>query len=126
MRFHLRTVDARFALRPPERARSDQPAEILVSAALLDQQPEEAAALDRHARPHQRSDARAARGRDEPRRAVDAAMVGERERVVAERGRLIDQILGQRGAGEEAEGAPAAELDVVSRKYHRDTSSLLR
>src|SRR5438552_1119901 len=59
------------------------------------------------------AEAGAARGLEEARRGVDAARVGERQRVVAERGGALDQILRQRGAGEEAERAPAAQLDVV-------------
>src|SRR5437667_137957 len=61
---------------------------------------------------------RAARGLEEARRAVDAARVGERQRVVAERCGTLDQILRQRGAGEEAERAPAAQLDVVGYRCH--------
>src|SRR5213594_3223465 len=122
VRFHLLPAGARFALRPPEGARREEPAEVPVAVAVLDEQPEETSAVDCHLGPDQRPDAGAARGREEARRAVDAAAVRERERVVAECRRPIDQVLGQRGAGEEAEGAPAAQLDVVSRRRHRDTS----
>src|SRR5207247_4090070 len=114
--FPLLRAGPPIALRPPERSRREEPAEVPVAVAVLDEQPEETSAVDCHLGPDQRPDAGAARGREEARRAVDAAAVRERERVVAERGRLIDQVLGQRGAGEEAEGAPAAEFDVVSRR----------
>src|SRR2546428_492038 len=86
--------------------------------ALLDQEPEAAGARDRHLRADQGAETRAACGLEEARRAVDAARVGERQRIVAERGGTLDQILRQRGAGEEAERAPAAQLDVVGYRCH--------
>src|SRR5439155_24240932 len=106
--------DQRLTLRVPERARGEEPAEVAVAGAALDQEPELPRTRDRHLRADERADARAARGLEEARRAVDAAGVGECQRVVAERGGALDQILRQRGAGEEAERAPAAQLDVVS------------
>src|SRR6266704_1064769 len=119
----LRPRDQRLALRAPERARGEEAAEVLVAGALLDQEPEAAGARDRHLRADQGAETRAARGLEEARRAVDAARVGERQRVVAEHGGAFDQILRQRGAGEEAERAPAAQLDVVSHRRRPRTTA---
>src|SRR5262245_17072625 len=96
-----------------ERGRAEEPAEIPVARPALDQEPEETRPGDRDPGTDERADARSARRLEEAWRAVDASPVGERERVVAERRGPFDEILGQRGAGEEAERAPAAELDVV-------------
>src|SRR5207247_2393326 len=107
----------RRARRSPARAGGEEPAEVPVAGAALDQEPEQPRACDRHLRADERAQARAARGLEEAWRAVDAAPIRERQHVVAERGGALDQILRQRGAGEEAERAPAAELDVVRRRH---------
>src|SRR5262249_36780854 len=102
----------RVALRPAGRRDGEEPAEVPVARAVLDQQPEGSRAGDRRLRADQRPHARAPGGGEETRRAVDAVPVAERERVVAERRGALDQVLGQRGAAQEAEGAATAELDV--------------
>ena len=89
----------RVALRPPERAGGEEPAEVPVAA--RDPRPaaraSPASATVASAPTSARTPARRAAG-EEARRAGDAAPVGERERVVAERGGALDEILGERGA----------------------------
>ena len=108
----------RLALRAAGGGGGEQAAEVRVAGAVLDQQPERARVLDRDLGADERPHAGAPRGREEARRAVDAVAVGERERVVAERGGALDQVLRQRGAAQEAEGAAAAQLDVVGVPRH--------
>src|SRR5262249_54262214 len=105
--------DAPFALRAAERTRRDHATEVAVALAALDQQQQPAGVLDVDLGADQRAHAGALRGLEEARRAVDAAAIGERQRVAADLRGPLDQVFRQRGAFEEAEGAAAAQLDVV-------------
>ena len=103
------------ALRAPGVRRRQQPAQVLVAAAVLDQQ--------QHGRRRRTGDVtsaptiartpRAARRPEEPRRAVQAIHIGERERVVPPTGGRRQQILRQRGAIEKRERRPTAQLDII-------------
>ena len=85
-----------------------------VAPALLgvDEQREMPAVLEVDLRPVQRLDARGLRGLGELHRAADAVVVGEREGLVAVRGRGDRELVGQRGAVEEREGGVGVELGV--------------
>ena len=56
------------------------------------------------------------RGLMKPRRAVHAVGIEQRQRRIAERGRALDERLGQRGALEKAEGRRGVEFDVHGRQ----------
>ncbi len=75
-------------------------------------------AAKRHLCARDRPDAEVLRGGCELERAVDAFVVGERERVVAELRRAQRELLGVRGAVEEGERRVAVELDVAHRLSH--------
>ena len=98
-----RRLERRLALlRPGVRVRrGQQAAEIRVAARALDEQRDVRAVAERHLRPGDRPDAERLRRMRELERAVDAVVVGERERLVAELRRPHRQLLGQRRAVEE-------------------------
>ena len=73
-----------------------------------------APALDRHLGAGDRPDAGVLRGMRELERAVDAVVVGESERRVAELRRSRDELLWMRGAVEERVRRVAVELDVAA------------
>src|SRR5439155_21084619 len=123
MLLHLLPARLRLALLPSERGRREEAAEVLVAGAILDQEPEVAGTRDRHLGADERPDARLPGRLEEARRAVDAVPIGERQRVVLERRGARDQVLGQRRAGEKAERAPAAELDVISHRPRPRTTA---
>ena len=95
----------------------DQPAEVGVAASrVLGQQREVAARrrvrqrqLAAGDRPHPRRPRRVG----ERQRAAEPVVVGERQRPVAQRGGAVGQLLGLRGAVQEAERRVAVQLDVV-------------
>src|SRR4029453_7978352 len=101
------------ALRTPRDGGREETAEIAIAGAVLDQQPERSRAGDRDLRADQCAHPGAPRRREETRRARDAGAGAARGGVVTQRRRALDQILGQRGAAQEAEGAATAKLDVV-------------
>ena len=70
------------------------------------------AALERHLGAGDRAHAEVLRRVRELERAVDAVVVGERERVVAELGRARRELLRQRCAVEERVGRVRVQLDV--------------
>ena len=83
-------------LRPVRVRRGQQAAEIRVAARALDEQRDVRAVAERHLGPGDRPDAERLRRMRELERAVDAVVVGERERLVAELRRPHRQLLGQR------------------------------
>ncbi len=101
------------ALGTARRRGGEQAAEIRVAGAVLDQEGQDARIRDDDLRSHQGAHAGTARGGEEARRSVDAVTIAQGEGVVAECRRPLDQILRQGGAAQEAEGAPAAQLDVA-------------
>ncbi len=70
------------------------------------------AALERHLGAGDRAQAERFRGLGELERAVDAVVVGQRERVVAELDGACGELLGQRGAVQERVGRVRVQLDV--------------
>ena len=74
----------------------EQPAEVRVAPRRLDQQRDMATALERHLRARDRPHAERLRRVCELERAVDAVVVGERQRLVAELGRSDHELLGLR------------------------------
>ena len=89
-------------LRPGARVRlGEQPAEVRVALRRLDEQRDVGAALERDLGAGDRPDAERLRRVGELERAVDAVVVGERERLVAELGGARGELLGLRGAVEE-------------------------
>jgi hypothetical protein len=115
VRFDLLPSDASLALLSTECAGGEQPAEVRVAGAILDEQMQHARALDDDVGPDDRAYAGLLRGLEEARRAGEAVAVRERDRVVPERRGAGDEVLGQGRAVEEGEGAPATQLDVVTR-----------
>src|SRR6185369_16792561 len=83
------------ALLAPEGGVGEQAAEVPVAGAALDQEPDEPDALDHHLGADERSHPGLPCREEEARRGVEAAPVRERERVVAERRRALDEILRQ-------------------------------
>ncbi len=79
------------------------------------------ALLEHHLRADERAQPGLLRRLVEPRRAVDAVAVDERDRREAALGGALDQVLGQRGAVEEREGGGGAQLDVGNRRFLRRT-----
>ena len=89
-------------LRPRVRVRrGQQPAEVRVALRRLDEQRHVGAAVEGHLGAGDRADADELRRVGELERAVDAVVVGERERLVAELRRAQRQLLGVRGPVEE-------------------------
>ena len=89
-------------LRPGARVRlGEQPAEVRVALRRLDEQGDVGAALECDLRAGDRPEAERLRRVGELERAVDAVVVGERERLVAEVGGPRGELLGLRGAVEE-------------------------
>ncbi len=100
-------------LRPGCRMRGRQePAEVCVAARALHEQRHVGSVSQRHLRPGDRTDAERLRGVRELERPIDAVMVGESERLVAELGRPNRQLLGQRGAVQERVGGVRVKLGV--------------
>ena len=69
--------------------------------------------VDRHLRPGDRPDTGVLRGVGELERAVDAVVVGQRERRVAELGGLRDELLRMRRAVEERVRGMAVQLHIA-------------
>ena len=89
-------------LQPVVRVRErEQPAQICVALGRLDQQGDMGAALERHLRAGDRPYAEGLRRVRELERAVDAVVVGERERLIAELGSPDHELLGLRRPVEE-------------------------
>ena len=99
----------------PACAAVSEPAEVRVALRRLDEQRDVRPADERHLRAGDRPDAERLRRVRELERAVDAVVVGERERLVAELGRAERELLRLRGAVEERVGRVAVQLDVRTR-----------
>ena len=95
----------------------DDPAEVAPAGRVLDQQRDVAAVLQRHLRPVDRVQPEARGGLRELHRAAQAVVVGERERLVAERGRRPHQLVRERGPVEEGIGGVGMELSEHERMF---------
>jgi hypothetical protein len=84
--------------------RGQEPAQVRVAALALDQQRHMGAVGKRDLRPGDRPHPERLRGVRKLERAIDAVVIGERERLVAELGRPHREFLGQRSAVEERIG----------------------
>ena len=91
----------------------DEPAEVAVARAVLDEQSEVRAVLDRQLGARDRLDPQPLAGLGELHRAPEAVVVGERDRLIAVNRRGGDHFLGRRGAVEERVGGVGVKLDVV-------------
>ena len=92
----------------------EDPAEVRVPPPALAEERHVARALDRHLGAGDRPDPGVLGGMRELERAVDAVVVGESERRVAELRRSRGELLGMRGAVEERVRRMAVELDVAA------------
>src|SRR3989441_1251236 len=122
MRHEIVAGDCGVALSAPSRLTpqfrlSQQPAQISVTGAILDQDIESRARIEHDLRTDERANARVFGGAEKTWRTVHAVTVSERERAVAEMHGFVDEVLGKRGAAQEAERALAAQLDVVSHRF---------
>ena len=90
----------------------EEPAEVGIAARRLDEERDVRAVGERHLGAGDGAQAERLRRVGELERAVDAVVVGERERLVAELDRPRRQLLRLRGAVEERVGGVAVELDV--------------
>ncbi len=91
----------------------EQAAEVRVAAPRLDEQRDVRAAVERDLGAGDRPHAERLRRVRELERAVDAVVVGERERLVAELRRARRELLGLRRAVEERVRRVRVELDVA-------------
>ena len=91
----------------------EDPAEVGVAAARLDEERHVRASVERHLRAGDRPHTGVLRGVGELERAVDAVVVGQRERLVAELGGPRDELLRMRRAVEERVRGVAVQLDVA-------------
>ena len=103
----------------------EDPAEVLVAAAALAEERDMGAALERHLGAGDRAQAERFRGLGELERAVDAVVVGQRERVVAERDGTCGKLLGQRGSVQERVGRVRVQLDGPGCHRNRSWPGLL-
>ena len=101
----------------------EQPAEVRVALRGLDEQRDVRASVEGDLRPGDRPDAEVLRRVRELERAVDAVVVGERERLVAELRRPGRQLLRLRRAVEERVGGVRVKLDVAT---HESTRTYVR
>ena len=102
---HRELFERQRRLEPVVRVREgEQPAEVRVAPRRLDKQRDMGAALERHLRAGDRPHAEGLRRVRELERAVDAVVVGERERLVAELGGPDHELLGLRRPVEERIG----------------------
>jgi hypothetical protein len=90
----------------------DQPAEVRIPLRRLDEDGDVRAVGERQLGARDRADAEVLRRVRELERAVDAVVVGERERRVRELRRGDDELLGERRAVEERVRRVGVELDV--------------
>jgi len=90
----------------------DKAAEILVAGAIFNEERDDAAVLHRDLGADERADAALAGVRVEAWRGVDAVAVEQGEGGQFEMRRGGSELLGERGAAEETEGARSVELDV--------------
>ena len=97
----------------------EQPAEICVPARRLHEQRDVGAAGERHLGAGDRPHAERLRRVRELERAVEAVVVGERQRLVAELRGADDQFLGQRRSVQEGIGRMTVELRCTSRRGAR-------
>ena len=111
-------------LRPrPRMRRREQPAEVRVPLLRLDEEREMRPAVECHFRAGDRPDAESLRRVRELERAVDAVVVGERERLVAELRRPGSELLRLRGPVEERVGAVGVQLDVAHPQFYTNIRS---
>src|SRR5207237_2029832 len=102
--------------RSRHRAGGNQPAEILIAGAILDEQRDaRVVVIDDELRSNERANAGLLRRAVKTRRAVNAVRVDERHRRYAARGGVIDEILGQTRAVEKRECGCGAQLRVRPR-----------
>jgi hypothetical protein len=94
--------------------RREDPAEVRVALPALAEQGDVPSTFDRHLGAGDGPNAGVLGGMRELERAVDAVVVGEGERRVAELGGSRDELLGMRGAVEERVRRVAVELDVAA------------
>ena len=99
------------ALRRAHLDPGDEPAEVLVPLAVLGEERELTAVVERHLGAHQRGEAEARARAVEPRRAEHAVAIHEGDGALIEPGGLLGEGLRQGRRLEEAEGAPGVELD---------------
>ena len=90
----------------------DEPAEVLVPLAILGEERELAAVVERHLGAHQRGEAEAGARAVEPRRAEHAVAIDQRDGALIEPRGLLGEGLGERGRLEKAEGTASVELHV--------------
>jgi hypothetical protein len=100
------------ALRPKPR-RGEQPTEVLIAPAVLDQKQQRRPAGQRDVGADDRTHPGAARRREEAGGPVDPVPIGERQRVRTPVGGRGDQIFRKRRAFEKAEGGATAQLDII-------------
>src|SRR5215211_314638 len=102
----------------------EQAAEVRVASRRLHEEGDMGTVGERRLRARDRLDADRLGGVGELERTVDAVVVGERERGIAELGRAHGQLFGKRGAVEEGVGGVGVELDVAhsprSARHRRD------
>ena len=84
----------------------------MVSLLIFDEERELTAVRQRHLGADERREAEPGGGAVQPRRAVDAVLIHERDGGLLEPGGLLGKVLRQRRRLEEAEGAPSMQLDV--------------
>jgi len=96
-----------------------QAAEVRVAARCFDEEGEVRAASEGDLGARDGADADGARRVREFERAVDAVMVGERERGISELGGADGELLGKRCAVEEAVGGVRVQLDVFRPTHAR-------
>jgi hypothetical protein len=119
-RVERRRHELRAFLRPGSRVRrGEQPAEVRVAARRLDEQRHVVPPGQRHLGTGDRAHAERLRRVRELERAVEAVVVGERERAVAELGGAERELLRVRRAVEERVRRVAVELDVAGRAAAR-------
>ena len=93
----------------------EQPAEVRVAAAALDQHGQVRAALQRQLAARDRAQPQRLRRMSELERAVEPVVIGQRHRLVAQLDRPGGQLLGLRGPVQEGVGRVGVELDVGRR-----------
>lgn len=91
----------------------EDPAEVRIAPARLDEQRDVCSTDDGHLRAGDRPEPGVLRGVGELERAVDPVVIGQRERRIAELGRSRDELLRVGGAVEEGVRRMAVELDVA-------------
>jgi hypothetical protein len=97
--------------------RGEDPAEVRVALAVLTEQGDVEASGEGHLRTGDRTDPGVLRRMGELERAVDAVVVGQRQRRVAELRGAHGELLRMRGAVEERERRMAVQFDISRSHY---------